>query len=141
MPSIWDRVASRTRSLFTDGLRAAGTPLSPGFYDELVELLVAGDLGPTLAARVADGVRRRRPATLEAARAALADELVAAMSNRPRGLAIDARPSCVLLYGINGSGKTTTVGKLAYLLRLDGFNPLIVAADTYRAAAIEQMEA
>jgi fused signal recognition particle receptor len=53
---------------------------------------------------------------------------------------IDARPSCVLLYGINGSGKTTTVGKLAYLLRQDGFNPLVVAADTYRAAAIEQMQ-
>src|SRR5215470_14572950 len=141
MPSIWDRVATRTRSLFTDGLRAAGTPLSPGFYDELVELLVAGDLGPTLAAQVSEAVRRRRPATLEAARAALADELAAAMSKRGRGLAIDARPACVLLYGINGSGKTTTVGKLAYLLRQDGFNPLVVAADTYRAAAIEQMEA
>src|SRR5215472_13083308 len=108
MPSIWDRVATRTRSLFSDGLRAAGTPLSPGFYDELVELLVAGDLGPTLASQVSEAVRRRRPATLEAARAALADELAAAMSKRGRGLAIDARPACVLLYGINGSGKTTT---------------------------------
>ena len=141
MPSIWDRVATRTRSLFAEGLRAAGTPLSPGFYDELVEMLVAGDLGPTLAARVAEAVRARRPGTLEAARTALAEELAAAMSPRPRGLKIDARPSCVLLYGINGSGKTTTVGKLAYLLRQDGFDPLIVAADTYRAAAIEQMQA
>src|SRR5215470_3022853 len=141
MPSIWDRVATRTRSLFSDGLRAAGTPLSPGFYDELVELLVAGDLGPTLAASVAEAVRRRRPGTLEAARSALADELAAAMSKRGRGLAIDARPSCVLLYGINGSGKTTTAGKLAYLLRQDGFDPLVVAADTYRAAALEQMQA
>src|SRR5437660_470977 len=141
MPSIWDRVATRTRSLFSDGLRAAGTPLSPNFYDELVELLVAGDLGPALAERVADAVRRRRPGTLETARAALADELGAAMSHKARGLMIDARPACVLLYGINGSGKTTTVGKLAYLLKQDGFNPLVVAADTYRAAAIEQMEA
>ncbi|HXM55459.1 MAG TPA: signal recognition particle-docking protein FtsY [Candidatus Dormibacteraeota bacterium] len=141
MPSLWDRVASRTRSLLSDGLRAAGTPLSPGFYDELTELLVAGDLGPALAGRTADAVRRRRPGTLEAARAALAEELTAAMSTRDRGLALDARPACVLLYGINGSGKTTTVGKLAYLLRQDGFNPLVVAADTYRAAAIEQMQA
>src|SRR5215472_12475770 len=140
MPSIWDRVATRTRSLFTDGLRAAGTPLSPGFYDELVELLVAGDLGPTLAASVSEAVRRR-PTTLEAARAVLAEELAAAMSKKSRRLMIDARPACVLLYGINGSGKTTTVGKLAYLLRQDGFDPLVVAADTYRAAAIEQMEA
>jgi fused signal recognition particle receptor len=141
MSSLWDRVATRTRTLFTDGLRAAGTPLSPGFYDELVELLLAGDLGPALAKRISDGVRRRRPGTLEAARAALEAELAAAMSDRPRGLAVDARPSCILLYGINGSGKTTTVGKLAYLMKADGLNPLVVAADTYRAAAIEQMQA
>ncbi len=139
-PSIWGRVATRTRTLFTDGLRAAGTPLSPGFYDELIEILIAGDLGPTLASRVAEGVRKRRPNTFEAAQTALADELAAAMSPKPRGLFIDARPSCVLLYGINGSGKTTTAGKLAYLLKQDGFNPLVVAADTYRAAAIEQMQ-
>src|SRR5438105_1229879 len=140
MSSIWDRVATRTRTLFTDGLRAAGTPLSPAFYDELVEVLLAGDLGPTLAERVAEGVRRR-PGTMEAARQALADELAAAMSPLDRGLSIQARPACVLLYGVNGSGKTTTVGKLAYLLERDGFNPLVVAADTYRAAAVEQMQA
>ncbi|HKF76755.1 MAG TPA: signaling recognition particle receptor family protein [Candidatus Dormibacteraeota bacterium] len=141
MPSIWDRVALRTRTLFSEGLRAAGPPAAAGFYDQLIELLVAGDLGPSLAFRVAEGVRRRRPITLPAAQEALAAELAAAMSPRPRGLFIDARPSCVLLYGVNGSGKTTTAGKLAYLLRLDGFNPLVVAADTYRAAALEQMEA
>lgn len=139
-PSIWGRVATRTRTLFTEGLRAAGTPLSPGFYDELIEILIAGDLGPTLASRVAEGVRKRRPNTVEAAQIALAEELAAAMSPKPRGLFIHARPSCVLLYGINGSGKTTTAGKLAYLLKQDGFNPLVVAADTYRAAAIEQMQ-
>jgi fused signal recognition particle receptor len=126
--------------MFTEGLRAAGTPVSPGFYDELAELLIAGDLGPTLAARLSEAVRKRRPGTLDAARSALAAELEAAMSSRSRGIAVDARPSCVLLYGINGSGKTTTVGKLAYLLKQDGFDPLIVAADTYRAAAIEQMQ-
>ena len=139
-PTVWNRVASRTRTLFTEGLRAAGTPLSPNFYDELVEVLVAGDLGPTLASRVAEGVRKRRPNSLEDARAALAEELAAAMSPKPRSLFIDARPSCVLLYGINGSGKTTTAGKLAYLLKQDGFDPLVIAADTYRAAAIEQMQ-
>ncbi|MDQ6771699.1 MAG: signal recognition particle-docking protein FtsY [Candidatus Dormibacteraeota bacterium] len=141
MPSVWERVAGRTRSFFTDGLRAAGSPLQPNFYEELEELLVAGDLGPGLATSIAAGVYSHRPRTLEAARAALAAELAAAMSDRPRGLFIDSRPACVLFYGINGSGKTTTVGKLAHLLAADGFNPLIVAADTYRAAAIEQMQA
>jgi fused signal recognition particle receptor len=140
MGSIWDRVAGRTRSIFSEGLRAAGSPLTPGFFEELEELLIAGDVGPALAAHITQGVRQRRPRTLEVAQQALAAELAAAMSDRPRGLFIDARPSCVLLYGINGSGKTTTAGKLAYLLKRDGFNPLVVAADTYRAAAIEQME-
>jgi fused signal recognition particle receptor len=141
MGSIWDRVADRTRSLLGEGLRAAGSPVAPGFYDELEELLIAADVGPELAARVTRSVRERRPRTLAAVQEALAAALAAAMSSRPRGLFIDARPSCVLLYGINGSGKTTTAGKLAYLLKQDGFNPLVVAADTYRAAAIEQMEA
>ena len=140
-PGLWNRVASRTRSLFTEGLRAAGTPLDPGFYDGLEDMLVAGDLGPALAASVAAGVRARRPRTVEAAREALEAELAAAMSTAPRALFIDARPACVLLYGINGSGKTTTAGKLAYLLGADGFRPLLVAADTYRAAGIEQAQA
>jgi fused signal recognition particle receptor len=140
-PGLWDRVASRTRTFFSEGLRAAGTPLRPGFYEELEELLVAGDLGPALAARVVEGVRARSPRTLEAAREGLVAELAGAMSSRPRGLFIESRPACVLLYGINGSGKTTTAGKLAYLLKADGFNPLLVAADTYRAAGIEQAEA
>jgi fused signal recognition particle receptor len=141
MGSIWDRVASRTRSMFAEGLRSAGTPLQRGFYEELEQLLVAGDVGPALAERITEAVRRRGPRTLETAREALAQELAAVMSDRPRALFIEARPSCVLLYGINGSGKTTTAGKLAHLLRVDGFDPLVVAADTYRAAAIEQMQA
>jgi fused signal recognition particle receptor len=140
-PGLWNRVASRTRNIFTEGLRTAGTPIEPGFYYHLEELLVAADLGPALAARVTEAVRDRRPRTLEAAREALVAELSASMSNKPRGLFIDARPACVLLYGINGSGKTTTAGKLAYLLKADGFNPLLVAADTYRAAGIEQAQA
>ena len=140
-PGLWNRVASRTRNIFSEGLRTAGTPIEPGFYYQLEELLVAADLGPGLAAQVTEAVRDRRPRNVEQARDALVAELSEAMSSKPRGLFIDARPSCVLLYGINGSGKTTTAGKLAYLLRADGFNPLLVAADTYRAAGIEQAQA
>ena len=135
---LWGRVASRTRSFFTDGLRSAGTPLVPAFYENLEELLVAGDLGPVLATLITEGVRVRKPDTMELAQACLAAELSLAMSVAPRSLNLDANPSCVLFYGINGAGKTTTVGKLAYRLRLEGRRPLIVAADTYRAAGIEQ---
>ncbi len=71
------------------------------------------------------------------------DALVAAalpiMSQKPRSLDLGGHPSCLLFYGVNGAGKTTTVGKLAHLLRTQGHKPLVVAADTYRAAGIEQM--
>lgn len=136
--SLWSRVARRTRGFFSEGLDQLGAPVRPGFYGDLEELLIAGDLGPALAAQVADGVRRRRPDTLALARACLDAEIVIALSPAPRWLNISARPACVLLYGINGAGKTTTAGKLAHRLRAQGLRPLLVAADTYRAAGIEQ---
>jgi fused signal recognition particle receptor len=61
------------------------------------------------------------------------------MSHKGRELMLDGTPACVLLYGVNGAGKTTTAGKLAHRLRKEGRKPLVVAADTYRAAGIEQM--
>jgi fused signal recognition particle receptor len=63
------------------------------------------------------------------------------MSRKPRHLDLSGDPSVVLFYGINGAGKTTSAGKLAHRLRGEGHKPLIVAADTYRAAGIEQMVA
>jgi fused signal recognition particle receptor len=63
------------------------------------------------------------------------------MSRRPRELDLGGDPACVLFYGVNGAGKTTTAGKLAHRLKKEGRKPLIVAADTYRAAGIEQMVA
>lgn len=61
------------------------------------------------------------------------------MSSKSRDLDMRAKPACMLFYGVNGAGKTTTVGKLAHRLLKDGHTPLVVAADTYRAAGIEQM--
>jgi fused signal recognition particle receptor len=139
-PGLWTRVAGRTRSLLEEGFRGLGTPLRPGFYEDLEELLIAADLGIQLAGRVTSGVRARRPDTLELAKAALQAELVSAMSPASRRLELGAHPSVIVLYGINGSGKTTTVGKLAWWLRETGRNPLVVAADTYRAAGIEQTQ-
>ncbi|HVD00277.1 MAG TPA: signal recognition particle-docking protein FtsY [Candidatus Dormibacteraeota bacterium] len=137
----WDRVASRTRSLFRDGLRALGSPLSAEFHDSLEELLIAGDVGPKVASRLSGAVRARRPRTLEEAQAALEAEVVALLSPAPRALNLAANPSVVLFHGVNGAGKTTTVAKLAHGLKGSGRRPLIVAADTFRAAGIEQMTA
>src|SRR5438270_4120627 len=62
------------------------------------------------------------------------------MRRRPRQLEFDGTPAVLLVVGVNGSGKTTTIGKLGDLLRREGWRPLLAAADTYRAAAIDQLK-
>lgn len=136
--SIWGRVASRTRDLLAEGLRGIGSPLKPEFYAELEELLIASDFGPALASRITEAVRALRPATMEMVRTLLEAQVSQLLSPEPRWLNIGARPSCVLFYGVNGAGKTTTMGKLAHGLKRDGRRVLVVAADTYRTAGIEQ---
>ncbi|HMC32856.1 MAG TPA: zeta toxin family protein, partial [Myxococcales bacterium] len=108
---------------------------------ELEELLLAADVGPAMAARLAAGVRSRAPRTRDEAVETLVTVATSLMSTKPRGLQLTGNPACVLLFGINGAGKTTTAGKLAYQLRNQGRQPLVIAADTYRAAGIEQMVA
>jgi fused signal recognition particle receptor len=122
-------------------LRALSPPLEAGYYEELEEVLVGADFGPAMASRLAAGVRSRAPRTREEAIDALVIVAGGVMSNQPRDLELSAQPACVLLYGVNGAGKTTTAGKLAHRLRAQGRKPLVVAADTYRAAGIEQMVA
>ena len=94
-----------------------------------------------MAARITAGVRARSPRTREEAADALVATALPLMSKKLRALELSGQPACVLVYGVNGAGKTTTIGKLAHRLRSEGRKPLVVAADTYRAAAIEQMVA
>ena len=136
---MWSRVGERTRTLLAAGLRALGPPLGPQYYERLEELLIAADVGPTHAARLSAEVRKRSPHTVEEAREALVEAALDVMSRASRDLQLEGDPACVLAYGVNGSGKTTTVAKLAHRLHAQGRKPLIVAADTYRAAGIDQM--
>jgi len=119
--------------------------LDDAFYDDLLDILVAADAGmgtaEQLVERLRERVREQRIATAEEALAALKAEMLELLQGRNRGLRLDARPSVVLVVGVNGSGKTTTIGKFAHRLREDGLSPLVGAADTFRAAAIEQMRA
>lgn len=139
--SVWDRVSGRTRSVLAAGLRSLKPPLAPGYYEELEEVLVGADLGPAMAARIVAGVRASAPRTREEAAGALVASGLALMSKKPRNLELTGSPAVLLFYGINGAGKTTTIGKLAYRLKQDGRRPMVVAADTFRAAGIEQMTA
>jgi fused signal recognition particle receptor len=138
---VWSRVGGRIRTRLAAGLRALGPPLGDAYYEGLEELLIGADVGPELAMRLSLQVKARAPRTGDEARDALVGAAIGIMSKQTRTLKLGGAPACILLYGINGAGKTTTVGKLAYMLHGEGRRPLIVAADTYRAAGIEQMVA
>jgi fused signal recognition particle receptor len=132
-------VGERTRAVLAAGLRSLSPPLAAGYYEELEAVLISADLGPSVATRLTAAVRESAPRTRNEAEEALVRAATAIMSKRPRALDMATTPACLLFYGVNGAGKTTTVGKLAHRLKQEGRRPLVVAADTYRAAGIEQM--
>jgi fused signal recognition particle receptor len=113
--------------------------------DELEELLISADLGTEAAARVIDAFRRTRfgrEVTEEEIREALAEEIAGILEPVARPLEIDRelKPHVVLVVGVNGTGKTTTIAKLAQQYREQGLRPMLVAGDTFRAAAVEQLQ-
>jgi fused signal recognition particle receptor len=118
--------------------------LDAAFWDDLEATLIAADVGvPTTDRVVADLRRQAADAHLRSPADALRflkSDLATEMAGRSRELNLDGTPAVVLVVGVNGSGKTTTIGKLAHLLRREGRRPLLAAADTYRAAAIEQLQ-
>ena len=110
-------------------------------FDDLEELLIEADVGVTATDRIMETIRagaekRKLGGLREALRSEVIDILGAVDSPPPDG----TKPHVVLVVGVNGTGKTTTVGKLAHLLQAEGKAPLVCAADTFRAAAVEQLE-
>ena len=114
------------------------------FYDELEESLILADLGVDTAVKAADSlrkvVREQHLKTPEEAKSALKDILVEMLNVGDTQLKLDSKPSVVLVIGVNGVGKTTTIGKIATQLTNQGKKVLLVAADTFRAAAADQLE-
>jgi fused signal recognition particle receptor len=132
----------RTRGGFMDRLRdalAAG-PDGPS-WDDVEETLIAGDVGAALAMDIVEGARKRRdPAGAEAAvRAELAGLLVQRDPHWQPRSRVAGQPAIMLIVGVNGTGKTTTIGKLATRYTHEGRKVLLAAADTFRAAAIDQL--
>jgi fused signal recognition particle receptor len=138
-----DRGLARTRGGFMTRLRGfLGDHDGSGpSWDDVEETLIAGDVGAALAMDLVERARRRRDP--EGAEAAIRAELSALLV--PRDTAWEPRPSIaggpavVLIVGVNGTGKTTTIGKLATRYAREGRNVLLAAADTFRAAAIDQL--
>ena len=114
------------------------------FYDELEESLILADLGVDTAVKAADRLRKtvkeRHLKTTEEAKTALKEILVDMLNVGDTALNLSTTPSVVLVIGVNGVGKTTTIGKIATQLKNQGKNVLLVAGDTFRAAAADQLE-
>jgi fused signal recognition particle receptor len=148
--ALTDRVRSglrRTREHLDDGLDAllaAGRPVDDALLDELEETLIVADLGAAAAAefvkRVREDVKRGRPMSSADVRALLRRFLEETLADAAAPLSLESRPSVIFMLGVNGAGKTTSAGKLAAALRSQGRSVMLAAADTFRAAAIEQLE-
>ena len=118
-------------------------PDSEDFYDDLEELLVISDLGVTTAEDICKGMRKltweRRFRKGAEAREGLIELLSKTLDVGDTGLKLNTKPSVILMVGVNGVGKTTTIGKLAGKLTSEGKKVLLCAGDTFRAAAAEQL--
>jgi fused signal recognition particle receptor len=138
----------KTRKVLTtdiDDLLFGAKDLDKKLFDELEELLITADMGPQFAADMINDVqnrlKRKELANAAQIKKILHERMVAILQKIDRPLNIPkGQPYIIMAVGVNGSGKTTTIGKLANLLNNDGYKVMLVAADTFRAAAIEQLE-
>jgi fused signal recognition particle receptor len=144
----WTRLSGglrRTSSSIGSSITALVTnrPLDPETLDALEDELVRADLGQDLAARIVEALREGRyPQGIspDEIKAVLAGEIEKALAPVAKPLEFTARPFVILVAGVNGSGKTTTIGKLAARFRAEGKTVMLVAGDTFRAAAIDQLK-
>ncbi len=138
---------ARSTSRLSEGIGAALTRrrLDDAALEELEDALIAADLGSAVARRVIGEFRRTRfgkDVSEEEIRTALAGQIAQILEPVARPLVIERqhRPHVVLVVGVNGTGKTTTIGKLALFYKEQGLRTMLVAGDTFRAAAVEQLQ-
>jgi fused signal recognition particle receptor len=138
---------SRSTQKITTGISAAFTrrKLDDEALEELEELLIGADLGAAVARRIIANFRKSRfgrEVTDQEIRAALAEEIAAILAPvaKPLTLNPNKKPHVILVVGVNGTGKTTTIGKMAKNYVREGKKPILVAGDTFRAAAVEQLQ-
>ena len=137
---------NKTREALSDSLGSVfqASEIDDDFYDELEESLILADLGMDTAIRAVGRLRHKvinnNLKTVDQAREALKDILVDVLDVGDPALNLSTSPSVILVIGVNGVGKTTTIGKIAKQLTDEGKKVLLVAADTFRAAAADQLE-
>ena len=137
---------SKTRDALSNTLGNifTGSEIDDDFYEELEESLILADLGVETSVKAAEllrkSVKENHLKTTEEAKTALKGILVEMLDQGDTALNTSTSPSVVLVIGVNGVGKTTTIGKIATRFVNEGKNVLLVAADTFRAAAADQLE-
>lgn len=148
--SFFDKIKAgltKTRNALSNTLGSVFSGFSEiddDFYDELEENMILADLGVDTTVRAIErlrkDVREQHLKTTEEARTALKAILVDMLQVGDKELKLDTNPSVILVIGVNGVGKTTTIGKIAAQLTKQGKQVLLVAGDTFRAAAADQLE-
>jgi fused signal recognition particle receptor len=138
---------SRSTQKISTGITGAFTrrKLDDEALEELEEVLITADLGTSVARRIIAEFRRTRfgrEVTDNEVRTALAEEIAKILAPVARPLVLNPalKPHVVLVVGVNGNGKTTTIGKMALQYKQEGKRPVLVAGDTFRAAAVEQLQ-
>lgn len=133
----------RSRDTFSRAMRLFDRPVDQEVWDELEEVLITADVGVSTAGKLIERVKQRASreglGRGDQLREALKAEMVQMLSIPPR-LPDHPSPEVILVVGVNGSGKTTSIAKLAYRLKGEGRSVLLAAADTFRAAAIDQLK-
>lgn len=150
--AIWKTLADKLKNVGNKWSRGVSNlfsdaPVTDLFWEQLEELLISGDVGLELTERLIADLKResidRRIANTNELKYVFAEQLAGHLKKIPLAgepMNLRKKPSVVLLIGVNGSGKTTTAGKLAAQLKAEGKNVILAAADTFRAAAIEQLK-
>jgi len=127
-----------------DGILDSFVRIDDDLFDELEEALIASDIGPETSGGIIESIkektRRQRLTNPKAIRELLQEEIAGILSSEAGELNLNTKPSVILVLGVNGVGKTTSIGKIAHELILSGKKVIIAAADTFRAAAIDQLE-
>ncbi len=112
--------------------------------DELEEILIMSDIGVETSSSIIDSLRQRikreKIEDEEAVKTALKEEIKKILDKEENGLDLSKKPTVILVAGVNGVGKTTSIGKIANRIKKEGKEVIIAAADTFRAAAVEQVE-
>ena len=138
---------SKTKNAFNDRVNevmANFRKVDEELLESLEEVLILSDVGTITSEKIIDNLRQRakieKLEEKEDIQNALIDEIRKELTKKDSRIVLDTKPSVMMMVGVNGAGKTTSIGKIAHLLKNQGKKVMIVAADTFRAAAIEQLE-